>query len=287
MPNQTERQLMIENLQDSLRLVRHLMNFRVENFAEAIGTTPEVIAELESKKSKLSATQYIALAALIDNYFAQNKRLLTALKAILDSDGKNYGAEYRTAFRDDSLLKRWFEDFVGFDGDENLSDLQEFSLTDLVREYKIFLDAKTLMMEDADAFVEFLTAALQGAEEKVIVPLRSIEELGADNYQAKRFLVQMRTDGILDVRGGKDDPNFHDTIFSVFKKFRGKYRLCLVTPNEFLAYEVLRMNDSAGKEDLEIAAGFFDEGAFKFYELYGEPEPNYIPSEEMEGWLEL
>ena len=249
-----------------MRLVRHLMNFRVDEFAEAIGVTRQTVNNLETKRTKLSATQYIALAALVDTYFAQNKRLLTALKAILDSDGKNYGAEYETAFRDDSLLKRWFEDFVGFDDDENLSDLEEFSLTTLVHDYKIFLDAKTLMMEDADAFVEFLTAALVDADEKVIVPLRSIEELGADNYQAKRFLAQMRTDGILDVRGGKDDPNFHDTIFSVFKKFRGKYRLCLVTPNEFLAYEVLRMNDSAGKEDLEIAAGFVERSTFKFYD---------------------
>jgi len=132
MPNQTERQLMIENLQDSLRLVRHLMKFSVENFAEAIGTTPEVITELESKKSKLSTTQYIALAALIDNYFAQNAEHFSTLKKILDSDGKNYGAEYETAFRDDSLLKRWFEDFVGFDDDaENFSDAEENPLTDL------------------------------------------------------------------------------------------------------------------------------------------------------------
>lgn len=234
--------------------------------AESNSTTPEVIAELESKKSKLSATQYVAIAALVDTYFAQNKRLLTALKVILDSDGKNYGVEYETAFRDDSLLKRWFEDFVGFDDDENFSDLQEFSLTTLVHDYKIFLDAKTLMMEDADAFVEFLTAALHDAEKKIIMPFRSIEELDANSYQAKRLLAQMRKDGILDVRGGKDDPNFHDTILSVFKKFRGKYRLCLVTPNEFLAYEVLRLNDSAGKEDLEIAAGFVERSTFKFYD---------------------
>ena len=32
MPNQTARQLMIENLQDSLRLVRHLMKFGLEDF---------------------------------------------------------------------------------------------------------------------------------------------------------------------------------------------------------------------------------------------------------------
>ena len=282
---------MIENLQDSLRLVRHLMKFSVENFAEAIGTTPEVIAELESKKSKLSATQYIALAALIDNYFAQNDEHLSTLKKILDSDGKNYGAEYETAFRDDSLLKRWFEDFVGFDdGAENFSDdAEENPLTDLVHEYKIFLDAQALAEEkvmNASAFVKFLTAALFDAEKKIIVPLRSIEELDTGGHRAKKFLAQMQAAGVLQIHGEEDDPDFRDTILSVFKKFRGKYRLCLITPNEELAQEILRLNDSA-EDGFEIAAGFFDEGEFKFYELYGEPEPNYIPSEEMEGWLEL
>ena len=60
--------------------------------------------------------------------------------------------------------------------------------------------------------------------------------------------------------------NLGEKLNNAFKKFRSKYRLCLVTPNEFLAYEVLRMNDSVGKEDLEIAAGFVERSTFKFYD---------------------
>ena len=242
------------------------MNFRVEEFAAAIGVTRQTVNNLETKKSKLSTTTYIAIAALVDIYFEQNKRLLTALKMILDSDGKNYGTEYRTAFRDNSLLKRWFEDFIDFGDDENSSNVQEIPLTALVHDYKVFLDARTLMMKDANVFVGFLTKALQGAGKKVVVPLRSIEELGADDYRATKFLAQMNTDGILDVRGGEDDPNFHNTILTVFKRFRAQYRLCLITPNGKLAKEVLELNDSAGKEDLEIAAGFVEGSTFKFYD---------------------
>lgn len=139
---------------------------------------------------------------------------------------------------------------------------------------------------NASAFVKFLTAALLDAEKKIIVPLRSIEELDAGGRQEKKFLAQMQAAGVLQIHGEETDPDFRDTILSVFEKFRGKYRLCLITLNEELAQEILRLNDSA-EDGFEIAAGFFDEGEFKFYELYGEPEPNYIPSEEMEGWLEL
>jgi len=286
MPNQTERLLMIENLQDSLRLVRHLMKLSVENFAEAIGVTAQTVNELETKKSQMSATQYIATAALIDTYFAQNEGLFIRLRAILDSDGKNYGAEYETAFRDDSLLKRWFENVLDFTN-ENFSDAEENPLTDLVHEYKIFLDAQTLTEEDAETFVKFLTAALLDAKKKIIVPLRSIEELGEASHRAKNFLAQMQAAGVLQIHGEEDDPDFRDTILSVFEKFRGKYRLCLVTPSEFLAHEVLRLNDSAEDSDFEIVAGFFDEGEFKFYELYDAPEPNEVSTEEMEGWTEL
>ena len=91
-------------------MIRHLMNFGVEEFADAIGTTRQTVKNLETK-NKSSPTQYIAIAALTDIYFSQNERMLPTFKAILDGDGKNYGEEYKTAFYDDSLFKRWFESF--------------------------------------------------------------------------------------------------------------------------------------------------------------------------------
>ena len=158
---------MIENFQDSLRLVRHLMGFGVEKFAEAIGVTRQTINNLETKKSKMSPTQYIAIAALTDKYFEQNDERFSALRAILDSDGKNYGAEYETAFRDDSLLKRWFEDFIDY-GEEDFEEesCDPGELWDLPQEYKIFLDAEIFTREDAVHFVKDLTGFERGIERR-------------------------------------------------------------------------------------------------------------------------
>lgn len=295
MPNQRERQLMIENFQDSLRLVRHLMEFGVEEFAEAIGVTRQTVNNLETKKTKMSATQYIAIAALVDNYFARNERMLSALKAILDSDGKNYGIEYETAFRDDSLLKRWFEDFL--DREEIAETFVDETLSDLVAEYKIFLDAKILTADDAADFIANLTTALKDAEEKVIVPLRSIEELAAaDVKRANQLLAQMRSAEVLDVRGEETDPDFRETIINVFDRFRDSYNLCLVTPDKKLAAEVLRINEP--DDYSEIVAGFVEGGTFKFYDAEtsddtDEDEPTTsenpaVDSENtFEGWQEL
>lgn len=52
MPDLIERQLIIENFQDSLRLVRNLMEFSVKEFAEAIGATSQIVTDLETKKSQ-------------------------------------------------------------------------------------------------------------------------------------------------------------------------------------------------------------------------------------------
>ena len=48
------RQIMVENMQDSLRMIRHIMKFSIEDFAVAIGTTPKIINDLETKKINTS-----------------------------------------------------------------------------------------------------------------------------------------------------------------------------------------------------------------------------------------
>lgn len=292
MPNQMMRQIMIENFQDSLRLVRHLMNFSVEDFAAALGVTSQTVNQLEAKKIKMSATQYLAIAALTDAYFANHEELLPKLKAVIDSDGKSYGEDYETSFRGNSLLQRWFEDFITFDDatenfpatdeffddeddDSDEEDFPDEELWDLVQEYKIFLDAETLLAEDAEEFVENLTAALEAAEVKAIIPLRSIEQLqDAANQnaglqdkisQAMLLIKRLQTSGVLQIFGEKTDPDFHDTITGVFERFKSKYSLCLITPNEKLAREILSLNDSDDEDDFEIAACFVEDGLINFY----------------------
>ena len=324
MPNQTVRQIMPENFQDSLRLVRHLMNFSVEEFAEAVGLTSQIINNLETKKVKLSATQYVAVAALTDSWFANHAELLPKLKAVIDGGGKNYGDEYETSFRDDSLLKRWFEDFVDFDdatedfsADEEVDDevddedFPDEALWDLAQDYKIFLDAETLFAADAEEFVTNLTTALSAADDRAILPLRSVEQiqnaanqdptLQAKVSRAIALIQKMQSHGVLQIFGEETDPDFHDTVVKVFEHFRNTYPLCLVTPNEQLARDVLMLNDSAEDDDFEIAAAFVVDGLINFYGAQESPaedfqddsqtdsdEPEDKSTErEFNGWSEL
>lgn len=290
------RRVMIKNMQDSLRMLRHIMNFSVEDFAKATGTSPEIINALESKKMALSATQYIAIAALLDIYLENHEELLPRVKDILDNDGKNYDADYDTSFRADSLLKRWFEDFVADDFDEKYIDVEEDS-TDFDEDYrdeedtgdnkilfyvagayKIFLDTEVLKTERAEKFAKDLTSALEYEEKKVIIPLRSIEKLKAGEYtaevnQALTLVKQLQDSDVVQIRGEVSDPNFYDTIRNVFERFHNTHNLCLITADAVLADEVLKLNDSA-ESDFKVTAGYVDGGYFYFYD---DTASTYIP----------
>lgn len=288
MLSQEKRQFIIENLQDSLRMVRHLMEFNIEDFADAIGVTVQTINDLETKKLKMLPLQYIAIAALADNYFMNHEDKLENFKEIIDSDGKNYDAQYETSFRDNSLLKRWFEDFIfPQDNEEDLvTNEEENYLLKLVQDYKVFLDAKTLIYEDAEKFVENLTLALAGTSEYIIIPLRSIEELQAEVTPEEfdkvlALITKMQTLGVAKIFGDETDTDFYLTIWAVFERLREKYNLCLITPNEYLAYRILLLrekepNNTATDDLLEdllelkpeefiVEPAFLDNGKIRFY----------------------
>ena len=295
MPDLIERQLIIENFQDSLRLVRHLMELSVEEFAEAIGATPQIVTDLETEKIKMSVLQYISIAALTDTYFTRHKKKLSILKAVIDSVGRNYSDKYITSFNCDSLLKKWFESFSRF-GEENDSPeyikLEDTSFANsidffrenpwlrLVQEYKIFLDAEIFKTKEAIEFVNDLTQlSYMESIEKIILPLRSIEQFKSQSTteefeRALNFIKILQKVNVVQVYGEDSDPDFYNTIQTIFNRLCRKYRLCLVTPNEELAYKVLQLNIIFDEKNLDtfsedegfdISACFIEDGRVKFY----------------------
>lgn len=259
MPNQSERRLPVENFQGALPQIRRLTGLGTADFAEAVGLTIQTIEDLEAEKIRMSPAQYIAVAALADTCCAQDGQLLSKLKEILcDEDEKKF-------FRDGSLLKRWFENFIACRDDDDLY----WDLVTLTHEYKIFLDALTLTAEDAVRFVRNLTAALRDADEKIILPLRSIEQLKAEAdsrelQQAMKFIQSMQTADVVEIRGEYSDPDFRNTILKVFERYINEYNLCLVTADAELADDVLRLKNF--DDGAEIFACYFDGDKLKFFD---------------------
>lgn len=272
MPDEKTRRVMIKSLQDSLRVIRNLMSFSVEDFAFAIGTSPQVIKDLEAKKFEMTSTQYIAIAALMDNYFEKHTEILSQVKKILDSYGKNY----ETSFSENSLLKRWFED----------------DLSNVLRNYRVFLDAEILKMDCAENFVEDLIDKLEENHATVIIPLRSIEPLReAEDFESERALdliQQLQDKNLVQIRFEESDPDFYNTILKVFERFHNTRNLFLITADEELAHEVLKLNDAAENE-FTVGAGSVGESGLFFYsqESYSDfaeswDEEYFVPSDDDE-----
>ena len=251
------------------------MEFKVEDFAESIGVTCQVINELETKKIKMSPLQYIAIAALADNYFMNHTDKFYKFKEIIDSDGKNYDDQYETSFTEDSLLKRWFEDFIHTQNNKEdfVPNEEENYLLKLARDYKVFLDAKVLIGIEAEYFIENLIVALSGNSEKIIIPLRSLEELKTevtpDKLNKILYLIQeMQTLGVAQIFGDETDSDFYITICEVFERIREKYKICLITQNEYLAYRILALRkNEVGEREFIIRPAFLDDGELTFYDI--------------------
>lgn len=64
------------------------MGYSIVELAEYVGVTRQTINNLETGKSKMSAMQFLSLAAVVDNYITINGDMYQAIAAILDGNGK-------------------------------------------------------------------------------------------------------------------------------------------------------------------------------------------------------
>lgn len=79
----------IEKLQNSLALIRHSGGWTAEEFGDMIGVTKQTISNLETKKSKLTKTQYIAIRAVLDYEISkhpENSLLSSTVNLCLNSN---------------------------------------------------------------------------------------------------------------------------------------------------------------------------------------------------------
>ena len=276
------RQSLIENFQTSMRAIRLLMGYSIAELAEFIGVTRQTINNLETGKSKMSAVQFLSLAAVVDSYIASNGDMYQAIETILDSNSRKTTNHVENAFSGFSLVKRWFLLFdrkgaeigSGFGG-----ALTSIQMQKLVQEYKIFLDDTVLLSNDAEPFVTSLADELISENRKIVIPLRSIEQvqentmdrtLSTQAIKALRLLNWMQQKNLVQIRGEENDSNPRDTILSVFLKFRGTHRLCLITQDSLFANEVLHLNETRYSEGFKIAVGYLaDNGQLIMYDTDG------------------
>lgn len=79
----------IAKLQDNLPLIRNAGGWSAEEFGNMIGVTKQTVRNLETKKTRLSKTQYIAIRAVLDYELEErpdDQLLASAVNLSMNSD---------------------------------------------------------------------------------------------------------------------------------------------------------------------------------------------------------
>lgn len=291
------RQQMIDTMQNSLKQVRQFLGFGVQEFGDIIGLTRQTVNNLESRKNKMSATQYIAICAVIEHFTKDKPELFRALSAILAS---NDTVEERSVFssvENGALLKKWFLCFpddskiTGVFPEGNVVIKQE-RFDDVARSYKIFLDETILCEERFGDWLQQVSAVMKENHNKFFVPLKVVENIqrkivSADSFTVEHaqrglnLLMWMQQDEMVEIRGEKSDVNVISTFVSVFAKFKCVNRLALLTQNRNLANQILSLNnEDIGGFHILVVKFDTETGLLECYKSTDDFDSEEIPSNE-------
>jgi|TARA_B100001971_G_scaffold175939_1_gene169778 rRNA-processing protein FCF1/tRNA A-37 threonylcarbamoyl transferase component Bud32 len=134
------------------------------------------------------------------------------------------------------------------------------NLPSLAKNYRIFIDTSSLMEPSAESFLlGTLIKQLEKNKNKIIVPFKVLKELQGlvkSNDPIKKFNARKGYSIFLKleklncaIKMGEKGDGYVDNLFQViFTKFRTKYKLCLITQDVGLAFDILDLNKSRSAE---------------------------------------
>lgn len=310
------REKMISIMQHSLRQIRQICGWSAKDLGEYMGVTRQTINNIETKKTAMSTTQYVALCAVLDKRAEKEPHLMKAVVAILEGNtplrtsleilatmpAPLYGQE--TAV---SLLDKWFMAFPESNLRMQISktEIDDDSLSIIAKHYKIIAHADFLLHTQAEAFVTRFAQALKKANNKIIVPLRGIEVIqdavlsfDPNLYRPARnglnLLAKMQKNDLLDIRGEETDQDLNGLLQTIFAQHRTHHRLFLLTQNHDLAVDILQLNESKTIAAYPISAGKLqDDGSLEELFPISLPEIPETPAEpntgerDFEGWATI
>lgn len=253
------RQQMIDAMQNSLKQVRQALGFGVQEFSDIVGLTRQTVNNLENKKNKMSAIQYVAICAVIDHCTKDSPELLRILSTILSSNDAVKSSTVFSFIENGSLLKKWFLCFpddskiTGIFHEESDVIKQEY-FDGIAGSYKIFLDETVLCEEGFGDWLQQISAAMKESYNRFLVPLKVVENIqgkivssnplvAEHSQRGLNLLMRMQRSDLVEIRGEKGDINAISTFISVFARFKCVNRLALLTQNSKLAKQVLSLNN--------------------------------------------
>ena len=293
------RQQMIDTMQNSLKQVRQVLGFGVQEFSDIVGLTRQTVNNLENRKNKMSATQYVAICAVIDHCTKDRPELLQVLSTIFSSNVTVENSTVFSSIENGSLLKKWF---LCFPDDSKITGIfheesdviKQEHFDGIANSYKIFLDETILCEEGFGDWLQQVSETMKENHNSFLVPLKVVENIQGKivssdplvvehSQRGLNLLMRMQRQDMVEIRGEKSDVNAISTFISVFAKFKCVNRLALLTQNGNLAKQILSLNN----EDIggfNILATKFDKevGLLKWYDDTSDFDSGEILSGEVE-----
>lgn len=294
------RRQMIDTLQRSLRQIRQMLQFGVQEFADIVGLTRQTINNLESQKNTMSPIQYVAICAVIDHCLRDKPEQMPILSGILCSNDKS-GSKIFETIESGSMLRKWFLCFpdearvTGFSHITS-SDVSYEDFEQIADSYKVFFDETPLYVDGFSEALDVMMAAMKRNGNQFIVPYVVVENIqrlmlnsdGETVHKAQgamQCLLKLQTEDLMRVRGSKEDKFLDTTLMSVFSKYKYVNRIALITQNKILAKDILSLNkDNIG--GFQILALYYnpEKGVFK-WEFDDEDQVNvYVSESPLSGW---
>lgn len=179
---------------------------------------------------------------------------------------------------------------------DNSTDLNKIKkaqgiMEDYCKNYKIFIDTCSLLHYSSEKFWKNIIPLLNKYNNKIIIPLRTIEEIekhsgnemdGKLSQRAQmcvKLLSGLISEGYIEVRGEKTD-NFADNVYQVvFTKFRMNYKLLLITQDNDLAKDILGLNDNRSVKAYEVKVNKINKYGFLSEFCWNRKEKSNIDEE--------
>ena len=278
------RACMIRSFSQVLKPVRKVMDLSIKTISEQSGIPEDVLMNIENGKEQLSESNYVALAAVFDNFMSQRVLIENKiLQKILETDYADptipaHYAEHFKKIEGKPLLYKWFAAFK-----EPLFQLHKapneiFTDEDLkllVENYKIFIDETVLEDEDFPLFMARIAPFLKNASDvtgsnvyvritkDVITKLKETAQTSSDDLDALKrateAIMKYKSESLLDIFDAEN-------IEAVFDEYRDRFQFMLITDNRYLA---IKINSSQKESRISpiLFASIYEDGNIALYDF--------------------
>ena len=240
---------LLDFLQQHLRQIRSICNWSGSEMAEILGVSRQTVSNIETCKTKLQPSLYLAIGAMLEKRCRQSpilKEYLDVCFTRFPSSLSNPGDGPVTA---DTLTEHWFSTFLKqFSKTVTVYEpsgilLSNDLMLSICRNCKILLCHGILLHEHRLACVEELCKMARQQGNSPILPYRSFREMEAQlSHDCAQRIQRLVDTKLLLVYGRNDDPPLNMLAVKLFFSLSKKYRLAFITDDGNFANDLQLLN---------------------------------------------